>query len=143
VTHRLALTFTPRDTPLRASGVVAFGAHARSLARRVLASLEDTFADLEGVVGDDVIVFLGEETTLPFVDGVHYIGEEPGAHSVLVPTTHAPSVPVQWLDALLREQHVTLPVALVPRDEALHVIPLGLARKVDRAVLERFAKGSS
>lgn len=136
-----AVVFAPREVALEPTCVVAFGGVARALARRLLSTDDDArLARLRGVASDDAIALLGDADALPFVDGVVYLGVEADVASLLLPTTQAPSVRARLLASALEERGVALPTALVPRDDALHVLPLGDARPVTRARLEAFCE---
>jgi hypothetical protein len=120
--------------PLDARAVVASGAAAKALGRR-LVELDDTaLRSLAAVAGDDVIIVLGEASALPWADGVVYMGRDESAPDLLLPTVLAPTVPPAVLEAAVRKivQRAT-PVAVVPTPARL--IPCGSARSIDRALL--------
>ena len=47
---------------------------------------------LRGLAGDRLLAILGDERDLPWVDGVIYLGADPDAPRLLLPTALAPSV---------------------------------------------------
>jgi hypothetical protein len=89
------IVFLPRDAPLEPAAVVGFGRVARALAERLLACPEEQLRELRGVSGDDLFLALGAGETLPWVDGVAYLGRDPCAPRLLVPTAVAPSIPME------------------------------------------------
>lgn len=113
----------PRPVPLPASGVAAIGDVARRLAERVL---EGPLDGLSGVAGPGVLVLLGERDSLPWVDGVVYIGREA---AVWMPVHLAPDLDASWLAAALGEE------GLVWQER---FVPLGKARPLDAEALQRW-----
>lgn len=135
----IALAWTARAVPLTPRAVVATGAAARALGRRVAALTDEALASLAAVAGPGALVIVGDAAALPWVDGVVYVGRDDAAPELLVPTTLTPTVaaPVvaravaAWLGA--RGAVVAWPVALVP--SPLVIIPCGAARPIERARL--------
>mgnify|MGYP007063467219 CR=1 FL=1 len=119
----MKIRWSPRWPPLDADGVVAQGAVAHTLARRLL---ERDVSSFEGVVGADVLVVLGEEP--PWADGACFIGREPLAPGLWLPTSNQPNVHPALVARGLRLAGHHGPVALL-KDT---VIPLGEARVIDR-----------
>ncbi len=81
--------------------------------------------------GPGLLVILGEEKWLPWVDGVVYLGHDPQSPSLFVPTNLEPSVPAALLErslALARKQRG--PCALLLDPPAL--VPLAEARTIAR-----------
>src|SRR5262245_37711227 len=97
---RLGLAWTARDEPLAARAAVGGAAGRRG---RRLAELDDARrAGLTAVAGPGALVVLGESERLPWVDGVIYLGRDPAAPELLVPTALAPTVPAALLAHALR-----------------------------------------
>jgi hypothetical protein len=65
-----------REEPRVPAAVVASGEAAKELARNLLASDHTKWASWKGVATSDAIVLLGEAETLPWVDGVAYLGSD-------------------------------------------------------------------
>lgn len=96
---RLAVSWRPIEPPrapvaVLAEGVVANGL-AESAARRLATGL-----DLRVAVGSGALLVLADPEALPWAAGVTYLGREQG---LLLPTTLAPTVPVDLLDAAVRQ----------------------------------------
>lgn len=135
----IALAWAARAVPLTPRAVVAIGAPARALGRRLAALADAELAALTAVAGPAALVILGDAAALPWVDGVIYVGRDDAAPGLLLPTTLAPTVaaPVvaravaAWLGA--RGAAVAWPVALVPTP--LAIIPCGAARPIERGRL--------
>lgn len=81
-----------RLQPLPPAAVVGCGAVAEALLRRMARVSEDTLATFEGVAGPGVLVVLGEANPLPWVDGVVYLGRDPRAPRLLLPTAQEPEL---------------------------------------------------
>lgn len=90
---RVAVSWSDREPPLVPSAVVAADDVARRLARRLLEFDATTLKRLTGVAGKTTLVLLGEESVLPWVDGVHYLGSDPLAPTLLLPTRLQPVIP--------------------------------------------------
>lgn len=124
-----------RAEPLSPVAVVASGDAARRLALRLLALPADRLERLRGVSAAGLIALVGDEADLPWVDGARYLGRDPLAPTLLLPTALA----VGAHPALLERTVLTVapdaapPLAVLP--DPLRVIPLGGARPVDPARL--------
>jgi len=139
-TTGVAPEWTPRDVPLTPVAVAARGSAARQLAYRLLALDEAGLARLQGVSGADVLLILGEQEALPWAPGVVYLGRDPEAPALLLPTTHAVSVPAALLErALLAHfRQVAPPLAVLP--ELRQVISGNQARPVCRELLREWLR---
>ena len=129
---RVRIHWIQRGTALAPVGVAAVGDRARALARRLL---RDDFAPplerLRGAATDEALVFLGEASDLPWVDGVVYLGKDGRAGSLLVPTNMVPSVPIDALERSLvgRFAEIAPPIVVLPAHglifSAAPALPLG------------------
>ena len=136
----LPITWNPRSTPLPPVGVAAQGAAAQGLANRLLGRTDEQLALLAGVQGDKLLIVLSEDSTLlPWADGVIYLGRDPIAPSLLIPTTHAPSVPLPLLERALRHRfpESTTPLAVLPPGDSV-VSLSGCRRPIVRATLQKW-----
>ena len=91
--------------------------------------------------GPALIVLVGARADLPWIDGIVYLGRDPAAPALLLPTTLAPDVPPALLEraVLARLSGAAPPIAVLVDPPAL--VPLGEARPVDRGVLARWVEG--
>jgi len=123
----------PRAEPLSPVAVVATGDAAQRLARRLLALPSDRLARLQGVSATDLIALIGDEGDLPWVDGARYLGRDPSAPALLLPTALAVGAhPALFERAVLSAAPgAAQPLAVLP--DPLRVVPLGSARPVDPA----------
>jgi hypothetical protein len=127
------VTWRPRFTPLVPLAVAARGRAATTLARRLLTD-PDSLSQYKAVAASGLLVVLGEETRLPWVDGVVYLGHESHCPSLLFPTNLEPSVPAALLErALAVARHQNGPVALLLDPPA--IVPLAEARTIAQASL--------
>jgi hypothetical protein len=132
VTHaRIPLRWAPRDVPLRARAVVGVGAVARALGRRIAALDDAALRSFAAVAGDDVLVVLGDEESLPWVDGVAYLGRDETAPGLLLPTVLAPTVPAVLLEAAIRRRVARATLVAVLAAPA-QLVDCGAARGIDR-----------
>src|SRR5262245_15643876 len=97
----IPVTWQSRDHPLAAVAVAARGHAAIALARRLLELDAESLASLKGVSGGEFIIVIGDEESLPWVDGVIYLGRDSKAPSLLIPTTLTTSIPLALLERAL------------------------------------------
>jgi hypothetical protein len=137
----LAVRWLARDEPLPARAVVGAGPSARRLAASLLARDDASLARLRGVAAAEWIAVEGDAEDLPWADGVVYLGRDPEAPSLLVPTRARPSVPAAWLEQALRRTHAQLlaPIAVV--DAPAAVLSLASARAIARSHVARWLAG--
>lgn len=135
-TAGVTLEWTLRTEPLAPAAVVALGDAAQRLARRLLALDDARLARLHGVSGDEVLLLLGEEAALPWVPGVLYLGREPEAASLLLPTTHTVTVPAALLERALLKRFPQLGVPLAVLPGSRQVLSAFLARPLSRELLQ-------
>ena len=127
------MTWRPRFTPLVPAGVAARGPAATSLAHRLLRD-PDTLSNFKAVAAPGLLVILGEEPQLPWVDGGVYLGHDSEAPSLLFPTSLEPSVPAALLERSLTATHnLRGPCALLLDPPA--IVPLAAARTLARTSL--------
>lgn len=127
------MTWRPRFTPLTPIGVAARAAGATNLAHRLLRD-SDSLSHYKAVGAPGLLVILGEEKHLPWVDGVVYLGRYTESPSLLLPTNLEPSVPVALLErslALMHKQNGPCALLLDPPS----IVPLSDARTLARASL--------
>jgi hypothetical protein len=93
------------------SGVAGVGSAGRGLAGRLLARGDwDAF---RGVAGEGLLVLLG--TDPPWAEGAIFLGQDPDARGLYLPTTLQPSVhPVLLQRAIDRCTGIDGPVVLLP-----------------------------
>ena len=127
--------FVPRVEPLAPAAAVAVGPPARRLGERLLALDDGHLARLRGLAAADLLLVLGDADSLPWVDGIAYLGHDPSAPRLLLPTAQAPDVPADLFErALFRRLGVAaapLAVLASPR----RVVKAALARRVERALV--------
>jgi hypothetical protein len=133
----IAIGWRPRRMPLAPTAVVASGDAAQRLMERLLAYEDETLAQLSGVVARGSLVILGAESLLPWVDGVIYLGHDPAAPNLLLPTNLEPILQLPLLErALLRRvAHLAPPLAVLPMYRQL--ISVAAAQTVARETLQR------
>src|SRR5262249_24314567 len=120
-------------TPLVPVGVAARGDSATRLASRLLRD-PDSLSHYRGVGAPGLLVILGEEAQLPWVDGEVYLGHESQSPALLFPTNLEPSAPAALLERALAPVHDTTgPFALL--FDPPTIIQLSEARTVARASL--------
>ncbi len=121
--------------------VVAQGEAAQRLARRLLEYNEVELEQLQGVANRNMLLVQGETEALPWVEGVTYLGHDPEAPALLLPTAQRPDFPTALLERALRAQFPTVaaPMAVLPG--TLQVVSLAGARTVARASLQAWLEG--
>lgn len=112
------VTWVDREPPLVPCAVAASGDTAHRLAERLLQLDRAISSRLYGVAGPTTLLVLGEEAHLPWVDGVLYLGRDPAAPLLLLPTHIQPLVPAaNLLERALRKHFDQLapPLAVLPQ----------------------------
>ncbi len=97
----VAVTWGPRAEPLTPCAVVGLGEAAAALGRRLLEAAPE---GLLAVAGDDLLLLSGPEDALPWVDGLVWLGRDPEAAELLMPTTLQPSAPAALVQRALLDR---------------------------------------
>lgn len=119
------ITWAPRAEPLPIGGCTARGPAARALVDRLLALDDRALAALEGCATPERVVVFGPAAALPWVDGAVWLGQDPAAPSLWLPTHSAPGVPADLL-ARAVGRRVAGPVVVLPDVlVAAAALPLG------------------
>ena len=130
------MTWRPRFAPLVPVGVAARGTAATSLVHRLLRD-SDSLSHYKAVGAPGLLVVLGEEKWLPWIDGVIYLGHDSQAPSLLFPTNLEPSVPAALLERSLAVVHkLRGPCALLLDPDS--IVPLSEARAIARPSLVKW-----
>jgi hypothetical protein len=129
------MRWVDREPPLAPSGMVARGAAARVLAARLA---QHPGVGVRGVAGAGLIALLAPADRLPWVEGAIWLGSDPLAPTLLLPTTRRPADPIEWVEAAVLRQAAHKLAALL---EDGSVIPLDRARPVGEAEIARFLAG--
>jgi len=106
---------------------------ATSLGHRLLRD-PDSLSHYKAVGARGLLIILGEEKQLPWVDGVIYLGRDSQSPSLLFPTNLEPSVPAALLQRaveVVHNQHGPFALLLDPPA----IVPLSEARTIARASL--------
>lgn len=135
---RVAPRIVPRGEPLDPVCAIALGAPAVALARRLLALEDARLATMRGVASTSaargLLAIMGDD--LPWVDGITYLGRDPAAPRLLLPTTLATDLPVALVERALLRAHPGAPLAVLLHEGV--VVPLADALPIERAKLERW-----
>ena len=138
------VSWVARDAPLPARACLMRGPAASAAAVRLLSLSDSRLAALTACAADGLLVLLGDEAALPWVDGAVYLGRDPAAPGLLLPTNRVPAVP---LDLFARALAARLPGggpwAVVPRDGAgTTAVCLAAAAPVARPRVEAWLRRS-
>ena len=131
----IEIGWVQRTDPLDACGLTASGLTATLLAKKLAGLTDERLKPLSAVAGADLIVVTGPRESLPWVDGVRYLGRDPEAPSLLMTTTVAPSLPVALIrDALSHAGYA----GLIAITDPTTLVSLEGALPLDRKTLERW-----
>lgn len=132
--------WTTRNAALQPLAVVARGAAARALAKRLLDRSDEQLQPLRGAISasDSILGLCGAFDFLPWAPEALYLGREKGAPTLLWPIHLAPPVAPDLLERALRRRFPALaaPLAVLPAWNL--VLPLGEALPLRRALVEQF-----
>lgn len=134
----LALGWAPRVVPLVPAALVAVRGVIPALHARLAGADDDALGRLRGVCTDDVWIVLGEAEDLPWVDGLTYLGRDPEAPSLWLPTYLEVRPPAVLVERALRARLGGGPLALFGTPPRL--VGLGEARVLDRARMAEEAR---
>lgn len=136
----LHFTWREREQALRPAGLVA----PRLLARALLAGLAQRDADalqgLSAVATSSMLVLLGEEAKLPWLDGVRYCAPAPEASGLWLPTGRAPALPPDLVHEALRQRTGQSQLLLWPEPAPAVVLGLDGALPLQQKVLDWLAR---
>jgi hypothetical protein len=132
----IAVSFCTREDALVALGVVAHLGVAQKLAQRLLRYDDATLGQLRAVASKDTLIVLGPTKLLPWVDGVSYLGQDPSALLLLLPTAVRPELPIDAFEqAVIRKAGKKRPPIVVLDDPPL-IISAAEAQPIARERLE-------
>jgi hypothetical protein len=137
-----AIAWRPRAaSPLEPVAAVALDEAAKRLCAALLSRTDGALGALRGVAGRALVVVTGDAGALPWVDGVVYVGRDPEAAALLVPTMLTTALPIALVERALLAVHAGAPLVVLPRPAL--VVPLAEARPLERRRLERWLETSS
>lgn len=127
-----------RGEPLTPVAAVATGPAARRLGERLLCMDDAALSALAGIAAPDLLLVLGETGCLPWADGTTYLGYDPEAPRLLLPTALAPDVPVDLLERAVfaRVPGAGAPLAVLANPR--RIVAVAAALRVERARLLRW-----
>jgi hypothetical protein len=128
----MPVAWAAREPPLPPVAVAAEGEAALALARRLLDRDDAALARLRGVAGDRLLIVLAAAQDLPWVDGASYLGRDPAAPALLLPTLDAPQVHPALLERALLAKAAGKPPPLAVLLAPPRAVPLGEARGLSR-----------
>jgi hypothetical protein len=128
----MRITFSPRDDIRDPAAVAGLGPAAQALAARLMLLNDDQLAKLRGCAGRGIVAVLGEAKDLPWGDGVTYLGRDPDAPRLLIPTMLRPSVAMDVFERAIARR-----AAALSGPWAVLANPLRLFSVADAAILSR------
>ncbi|MES3025186.1 MAG: hypothetical protein V4857_26730 [Pseudomonadota bacterium] len=114
-------------------GLVAAGAVARRVLLALRGYTDEHLQSLSMVATRDLLVVLGANDALPWVDGVRYCAPDPLARGLWLPTHQAPQLPLDLVQANLVARGARIPMLLWNEPE--QVLPLDAPTVLNQAVL--------
>jgi hypothetical protein len=132
------VAFVPREQPLTPAAAAAVGPVARRLAERLLAAADSQLGSLRAVASRDVLLLVGEAESLPWVDGIAYLGYDPGAPRLLLPTALQPDVPADLFERALFRRLADAPGPLAVLSSPRLLVQAASARRLERRLLEQW-----
>ena len=134
VSDRIPVPWGERPEPLESLAVVAFDGAARSLARRVLEASDDRLSRLRAAGGTAAcaLLILGVADDLPWADGAVYLGKDPEAPSLLLPTMLRPDMPLPLVERAVLRQSAGMqgPIVYLPPSLGNRLLSANPARSV-------------
>jgi hypothetical protein len=128
-------TWIERAAPLTPAGLVAPIGVVPALRARLLARDDEALARLRGVATASEWIVIGPEGELPWIDGLTYIGRDPEAPALWVPTYLALTPPAPLVERAIRARFGEPPFVVI--GSPMRVVSMGAARPLDRGTMER------
>ena len=119
--------------PLKPEIVVAKGIVACQLLKKCQDFSEQQLARYEGLSCADLVLLKAEEEHLPWIKGVIYLGRDPHAPSLYIPTHLSVNVPLSILERALLKKTGIGPMAVLPASSQL--LPLTNLLSLDRQAI--------
>lgn len=131
------LHFGARDEPLVPTAAAVPREAARALVERWRRAPSE-MASLRAAASPSTLFFFGDADVLPWVDGVVYLGHDPAAPRLLVPTALAPNLPFSLVERALlqRTPQARPPCALLL--DPLRLVDVSSPASVDVASVDRW-----
>ncbi len=113
ISQTVDLSWDFRDLPLIPQAVVAVDSRlSRALVKKLMKREQNELQKLQCVAGKELFLVLGDESNLPWLDGVVYLGQERNS-TVYIPTVVQPSQPIALLERALLAANAGLKPPLV------------------------------
>jgi hypothetical protein len=128
----MRITFSPRDESLEPAAVAGLGPTARALIERLTLLSGNQLGRMRGCAGNSIAVVLGEAKDLPWVDGVIYLGRDPAAPRLLVPSMLRANVTMDVFERAIMRR-----AAALPGPWAVLASPPRLFSVADAAIIDR------
>lgn len=135
----LSLSWAPREEPLIAGAALGRGTVAQMLGQRILGASPSTFSAWSMLWGEDWLWVEGHEKSLPWVDGVEYLGRDPTCADLWLPTLLQPSLAPELIFRGLSRRLPHGPIALLGPGP-VSAIPLALAGRRTLAEVEQWVQ---
>jgi hypothetical protein len=130
---RVPFEWRPRTIPLSPCALLALDSSAIRLANHLLSRGDDYLVRLKGAARKKLILILGHQSDLPWVDGLEYFGIDPAAPTLLLPT-HSTSFPDIAVVARALSKMTDGRQHIVDA-KSKWLIPTGAARPLDRKAI--------
>ena len=128
----LEIKWQNRLDALEPLAVIAFDRAAIRLREKLLSLEDEKLSILQGIFAENLLFVAGANDILPWVDGVIYLGKNPNALSIYLPTNLRPEMPLDLFEkSLLRNFADQKPFAVVGKK----IIPVGKMRPISRQIL--------
>jgi hypothetical protein len=85
---------------------------------------------MKAVAAHELLIIIGDEDSLPWVDGARYLGRDPQAPALLLPTAREPNIPISLFEKALLQS-----AGALPRPIAVFEIPPGIASLAEAAMV--------
>ena len=133
----IELRVVPRPEPLVPQAAIAIDDAARALAERLLRLPDEHRSRLHGAAGERFLLVCGTEPDLPWCDGIGYLGRDPAAPGLLLPTTLTVDVPLPLFERFSDGLTTAEVAALL----AVGADPVADVQGAERHLLELAAEG--
>lgn len=124
IANDFPISWKSRTKPLEAVAVAGRGVTKAMFMDRLRRRTDADLSGLRIILDDDSFILLGESARLPWASGGLYLGCDPNAPGLLLPTMIEPTLPAHLFEEVLRSRCPNLPAQTAVFHRPLHVVPV-------------------
>lgn len=132
------ITWFKRKSPLPAKLAAAIGATSIKLGRRLLAYENNRLEQFKAVASHNLLIIASENSQLPWVDAIIYLGCDPAATQLYMPTLLKPNLAVALLQKRCLQLYQQSPLAILPATN--QIVALQSLQTIDKSSIRHWIR---